>query len=64
VKNGLKPNGSLVIIDYVKSDIPVGPPTEHKVSMDIIIAELKKAGFTNFDINVNLLPYQFIITAR
>ena len=64
VKNGLKPNGSLVIIDYVKSDIPVGPPTEHKVAMDDILAELKKAGFTNFDINVNLLPYQFIITAR
>jgi cyclopropane fatty-acyl-phospholipid synthase-like methyltransferase len=64
VRSGLKPNGSLVIIDYVKSDIPVGPPTEHKVSIDIIIAELKKAGFTNVDINVNLLPYQFIITAR
>jgi len=64
VKKGIKSGGSLVIIDYVKSDIPVGPPTEHKVSMDQIIAELKKAGFTTFDINVNLLPYQFIITAR
>ena len=64
VKKGIKIGGSLVIIDYVKSDIPVGPPTEHKVSMDQIIAELKKGGFTNFDINVNLLPYQFIITAR
>lgn len=64
VKKGIKSGGSLIIIDYVKSEIPVGPPTEHKVSMDQIIAELKKAGFTNFDINVNLLPYQFIITAR
>ena len=64
VKTGIKSGGSLVIIDYVKSDIPVGPPTEHKVSIDQIIAELKKAGFTTFDIDVNLLPYQFIITAR
>ena len=64
VRKGIKSGGSLVIIDYVKSDIPVGPPTEHKVSMDQIIAELKMAGFTTFDINVNLLPYQFIITAR
>lgn len=64
VRKGIKSGGSLVIIDYVKSDIPVGPPTEHKVSMDQIIAELKKAGFTTFDIDVNLLPYQFIITAR
>lgn len=64
VKKGIKSEGSLVIIDYVQSDIPVGPPVEHKISMDQIIVELKKAGFTTFDINVNLLPYQFIITAR
>lgn len=64
VKKGIKSGGSLVIIDYVKSDIPVGPPTEHKVSIDQIIDELKKAEFTTFDIDVNLLPYQFIITAR
>jgi ubiquinone/menaquinone biosynthesis C-methylase UbiE len=64
VKKGIKSGGSLVIIDYVKSDIPVGPPIEHKVSIDQIIDELKKAEFTTFDIDVNLLPYQFIITAR
>ena len=61
VKKGIKKNGSLVIIDFFKTDIPVGPPTGHKISMDEVIAELKKAGYTNFEVNVDLLPYQYII---
>lgn len=64
VKNGLKTEGSLVVIDYFKSDIPVGPPIGHKVSIDSVISELKEAGYTTFDVEVNILPYQFIIRAR
>jgi len=63
-KKGLKKNGELVVIDFFKIDVPVGPPTEHKVSMDEVIAELKTAGYSNFKVEVNLLPYQFIIRAR
>ncbi len=64
VKKGIKPNGELVIIDFFKTDIPLGPPTDHKVSMDEVINELKKSGYTNFEVNVDLLPYQYIIKAR
>lgn len=64
VKQGIKDNGSLVIIDFFKSETPVGPPTNHKVSIDQIIAELKTVGFQHFEVEVNLLPYQFIIQAR
>jgi len=63
LKEGLKGDGSVVIIDFFKSDIPVGPPTNHKLSMDVVVAELKKAGFTTLDVNVDLLPYQYIIKA-
>lgn len=63
VKKGLTQNGELVIIDFYKTDIPVGPPKEHKVSIDEVIAELKQAGFTLFTVEVNLLVYQFIIKA-
>ena len=62
-KKGLAKGGELVIIDYFKSDIPVGPPVGHKVSMDVVVSELKAAGFEDFEVNVNLLPYQFIIRA-
>ena len=64
VKEGTKPEGELIIIDFFKTEVPVGPPADHKISIDEVIAELKKAGYTNFEINVNLLPYQYIIKAK
>ena len=60
VKKGLKQNGELVIIDFFDADIPVGPK-HHKISIDMVISELKEAGFTSFQVEVNLLPYQYII---
>ena len=64
VKKGIKTGGALVIVDFFKTDIPVGPPTEHKVSIDLVIDELKKANYSSFEVNVDLLPYQFIIRAK
>lgn len=63
-RNGLRGDGSLVIIDYYKIDLPVGPPLDHKISIDEVLAELKAAGFQDFEVEVNLLPYQFIIKAK
>lgn len=66
VKKGLKTNGKLVIIDYFSVDIPKeiqSPPMAMRVSVDQVVHELKKAGFTFFKVEVSLLPYQYIITA-
>jgi len=63
VREGLKERGELVIIDFFDVDIPVGPK-HHKISIDSVISELKKAGFTHFEVEVNLLPYQYIITSK
>ncbi|MEO1013080.1 MAG: class I SAM-dependent methyltransferase [Bacteroidota bacterium] len=64
VKKGTRDDGELVLIDFFKAEAPVGPPLDHKLSMDIVVTELKKAGYTSFDINVELLPYQYIIRAQ
>ena len=64
VKEGIQSAGELVIIDFFKSEIPVGPPVHHKVSMDQVITELKAAGYASFQVEAKLLPYQFIIRAR
>lgn len=64
VKQGTKTEGKLVIIDFFKVDAPVGPPVNHKIAIDKVIHELKEAGYTSFEINVDLLPYQYIITAK
>ncbi|MBT8205680.1 MAG: methyltransferase domain-containing protein [Eudoraea sp.] len=63
VKKGLKNKGKLVIIDFFDADIPVGP-RHHKISIDSVVSELKKAGFTHFEVEVNLLPYQYIISSK
>ncbi len=64
VKKGTKSNGELVIIDFFKTEIPVGPPVNHKLSIDVVVNELKKAGYTSVNVNVDLLPYQYIIKAK
>lgn len=63
-KKGIKKGGELIILDYFKTDMPDGPPTNMKVSIDEVIAELKKAGYTSFEAEVNLLPYQYILRAK
>ncbi|MEY3051052.1 MAG: methyltransferase type 11 [Bacteroidota bacterium] len=64
VRKGIRPTGELVVIDFFQSEVPVGPPTDHKVSIDEVVTELKAAGFGHFVVEVNLLPYQFVIRAR
>ena len=63
VKKGIKPDGELVIIDYFKKELPVGPPVNHKIDLETVKQELEEAGYT-LDVNVDLLPYQFIIRAK
>lgn len=64
VKQGIKSDGELVVIDFFKKEIPVGPPTNHKVDLETVKKELKEAGFAQLDVNVDLLQYQFIIRAK
>ena len=64
VKEGTKDTGALVLIDFFKADVPVGPPTDHKIAIDQVVAELKAAGYSKFEVTVDLLPYQYIIQAK
>ena len=64
VKQGIKEDGELVVIDYYKKQLPVGPPVNHKVSLDTVKRELKQAGYTQLEVNTDLLPYQFIVRAK
>jgi cyclopropane fatty-acyl-phospholipid synthase-like methyltransferase len=63
-RKGLKDNGELVIIDFFKTESPVGPPLEMKIAYNDVIAELRKVGYTNFGVEKDLLPYQYIIKAK
>ena len=64
VKQGIKPGGELVVIDFFKKEIPVGPPSNHKIDLETVKKELEEAGYTNLVVNKDLLEYQFIIRAK
>lgn len=67
VRDGLKENGNLIVVDYFKTELPeniTAPPMEMRVSVDMVVAELKKAGFLYFEVEVNVLPYHYIVRAK
>ena len=67
VKKKFKTNGELVVVDYFNTELPKGvtaPPMEMRVSIDQVVFELKKSGFSSFEIAVDMLPYHYIIRAK
>ena len=64
VRKGLKKDGELIVIDFFKKELPIGPPVNHKISRQKVEEELKSAGFTNLEVNTDLLEMQFIIRAK
>ena len=64
VKSGLKEGGRVVVIDFVKDEIPVGPPLEMKLAPSEVQNELKVSGFTDFSVDSTLLPYQYLVFAQ
>jgi len=63
VNNAIKENGILVLVDFKPGDMPVGP-TQNKVAAGEVVEILKKAGFTEIDVDEESLQYQYIITAK
>lgn len=63
VRAGIKPGGKLMVIDFEKRELPVGPPVSMKLDAETVVNELRAAGFQNINVNYELLPYQFMISA-
>jgi SAM-dependent methyltransferase len=61
---GLKPNGQLLIIDFKKNNLPVGPSVEFKVSTTQAQRDLAEAGFDIVQVDRTTLDYQYIILAK
>ena len=59
LKSCIKKNGFVMIIDFKEGELPFGPPPSLKLSKQMILSELKEAGF-EIKIEDTLLPYQTI----
>lgn len=64
LRKGMAPQGQLLIIDFKKNNIPVGPPDEYKVALTQVERELLAAGFTITKVDKDALDYQYIVLAK
>ncbi len=64
LREGLRKDGVLVIVDFKKEKTPEGPPLELRIAELQVESELKAAGFGSVTTDRSTLPYQYIIKAQ
>ena len=60
MKKMLKSGGQVIILDYKKKQLPVGPPPEMKMAKKEVIAEMEAGGF-KLAKEHDFLPYQYFL---
>ena len=60
MKKMLKPGGKIIVVDYKKKQLPVGPPPEMKMAEKEVIAEMEAGGF-KLAKEHDFLPYQYFL---
>jgi arsenite methyltransferase len=60
MKKSLKRGGQVIMIDFQKKDLPVGPPDEMKIAREDVIKQMSTAGFQLQKENT-FLPYQYFL---
>ena len=60
LKKYMHPQASLVVVDFKKGDLPVGPSDEMKLAETEVIKELTETGYRLLPNSVEL-PYQYIL---
>jgi cyclopropane fatty-acyl-phospholipid synthase-like methyltransferase len=60
MKKLLTPGGQIVMIDFHKKDLPVGPPTDMKIAREDLLKQTQKQGFRLVKEHT-FLPYQYFL---
>ncbi len=61
LSKALKPNGRVVIVDFYKKPLPVGPQSlEHKIPRTKVLNEFQQAGYHLIRFH-DFLPYQYFL---
>ena len=60
MKKMLKAGGRVVMIDFQKRDLPVGPPLDMKIAREDLVGQMEAAGF-RLAAEQTFLPYQYFL---
>ena len=60
IKKILRPGGQIIVLDYHKRELPVGPPPEMKMAREDVIKEMESGGFKLAQEHT-FLPYQYFL---
>lgn len=60
MKKMLKPGGEIVMIDFHKKEMPLGPPLQMKISREDLIKQMETNGF-RLAKEHSFLPYQYFL---
>lgn len=60
MKKALKPGGQIVMIDFHKRDLPVGPPAGMKIAREDLLKQMQQNGF-RLAAEHTFLPYQYFL---
>lgn len=60
VKKMLKPGGQVVMIDFQKKELPLGPPMEMKIAREDLVRQMEANGF-RLAKEHTFLPYQYFL---
>jgi SAM-dependent methyltransferase len=63
MQEGMAKGGQLLIIDFKKKNIPIGPPPGSRIPLSQVEQELQEAGFGRIRSDDTSLEYQYIVTA-
>lgn len=60
IKKMLKPGGEIIMIDFHKKELPVGPPMQMKIAREDLIRQMESNGFRHTKEHT-FLPYQYFL---
>jgi ubiquinone/menaquinone biosynthesis C-methylase UbiE len=63
IKKLLKPGGQVVMIDFHKRELPVGPPMTMKIAREDLLKQMQAHGF-QLAVEHTFLPYQYFLVFK